>query len=727
MPTVPRLTNTQVAETPYRPVERTGGGLRVPNAFQMAGQSLGAMAEVQADVERHRAQTALIDFDNTLSETEGQLLTDPDRGVLNRFGKDAIGSTARALSEFDRAASKNEMRLPPLARERSRQVSLQRRERLERQAQTHEARQFQVYQDSESKAGQELARAEAVRNWADPAMIASSLERQRTLIRIDAGRHGWGADQTQTAMEDATAATHAAVLQGAIQAKDVSRASAYLEAFADQLPLEVRGRAQKAVSGLRVDVATSSIMADFERSVSAGTKALGRLGKSGLSDDDMAAVRSQVGVRRNQLEAERGDQSARQIATLQDRIESGSASSSDLAAIDGLFERSALSRAGMLSLRGAYERMTIERTKNDAASSELREALSLGIPLSPSNAAQMKTLAKAFTSETAGLKMGDPAWQAKALAVADQVRVLPQQVETWLDGSARSPEQSVVIKAARFYGALDAQSREAVGSLPSTARVLLGTVADLLRTGATPETAFQTARKNIYEADEGVIKNRRAEYGKLVASNASALDSFIDADFDPGLFSAQPAATLSLQTDFERSTGTYYAKVGDIDLARKLAWQDLKRVYGPTHVNGRPEMSLYPIEAFGARPDDVRTDLAAFLKANPQPSAASADDVVVVADSITQRSMADTDTGRVLRPTYALVTKSGDVLLNADGTRARWSPPDAQSLQERMAAERERRSRESVDAARAKRELIRADQDRAVRAFTGEDRFGAAP
>lgn len=698
MPTVPRLTNTQVAETPFRPVERAT--LRVPNAFQQAGHAAGEISEVVADMRHREAQAALIGADNEMASAESAALTDPQRGALNATGRNAIGIAPRVLGDLDRSASKLEMGLPTLARQNFRRAWQNRRERIQRQLGTHEAQQTALYEDHEAQSGVQHAVEEAARNWQDPALIASSLSRQRALISIQAERRGWGDEQRQQVIDAASTDTHTGVLLSALAAKDLPRASAYLEHTGEFLKPEVRGRMEKAVAGLRVDLATSGIMDAYERSVTAGTAALAKLDKSGLSDEDLAAVRGQVGVRRNQLEAQRGDESARQIASLEDRIENGSASAADLGAIDALFERSAISRAGMLSMRGAYERMTIERGKNDAAAKELREALSLGIPLSPRNEAHTKALAKAFTAETAGLKMGDPAWQAKALAVTGQVRMLPKQVEDWLDGSSRSPEQSVVIKAAKFYGALDAQAQEAVGSLPSTTRALLGSVADMLRTGATPETAFQTARATIYEVDEAMVKSRRAEYEKLRSSNGSALDNLIDTDFDPGLFSAQPAATLGLRTDFDRSVGTYFAKVGDVDLARRLAWQDMKRVYGVTRINGQPEMQLYPPEAFGARPEDVRNDLAEFLKTHPQASAKTPDDVFVVADALTQRSMADMDTGRAIRPTYALVTRDGDVLLNPDGTRARWALPNPQSLQDRISAEQKRRGAEAIEDAK---------------------------
>jgi hypothetical protein len=333
----------------------------------------------------------------------------------------------------------------------------------------------------------------------------------------------------------------------------------------------------------------------------------------------------------------------------------------------------------------------------------------------------------------------------------------------------------------------------------------------MMGAGASRESAFQAARATIYDAPPAVLELRTKQLPAVEKVLPGVLSNLIDRDFDPGLFSAQPAATQRLQADFARQTRQYYLKTGNAQVAQDLAWSDIRRVYGRTEVNGSPELQILPPESFGVKPAQVRADISHFLESGgrrpveppaPQglrtagnidlhsrprakladgsiatvrsisigtdqgevliptigdggqeltndqaiaqfrqtgkhlgvfdspeaatayaktlhtaqereyvgesllPEGLTADRVRVVADDVTLSLVNDALTGQAVRPSYALMTDQGDVLLNADGTRARWTLPTAEDVRVQLEAER---------AAANAGELGKAKRDRSVR------------
>ena len=236
----------------------------------------------------------------------------------------------------------------------------------------------------------------------------------------------------------------------------------------------------------------------------------------------------------------------------------------------------------------------------------------------------------------------------------------------------------------------------------------------MIEAGAAPEKAFETARANVFETRRDVLELRIDAYREHAKGNDAALGDLIDRDFDTA-WTAQPEASVFLKADFDRQSAAYFAKTGDIGLARDLAWKDLRRVYGTTEVNGSPMLSAFPVEHFGITPEDVRRDVDAFLKSTGQK--VNAEDVLVVPDGLTLRAVNDALTGKPVMPSYRLVTKSGDLVLGPDGVPQRFTLPGGEELTKRVKAEQAEREREAQAAVQAARELRerRAQQlDRAL-------------
>lgn len=445
------------------------------------------------------------------------------------------------------------------------------------------------------------------------------------------------------------------------------------------------------------------ILAVYRGDVRAGDRALAELEDSTLPPERLDGIRRRVREGVGLLRDERQAQYMDRIARLDVRIAAGASVSSVQSEAATLYRQGAISpaqysaaieRAGLASVRMA-EASAVQR--------EVAETLRAGAPLDPQNAKHREFLATAFDTDTQRLKAGSPEWQAVALGYAGRARMLPTSAASWLRAAARSPDAKLATSAAEFYGSLEQTSPEAAGDVDADSRAFLASLAGMLEAGAQPQAAFETARSNVFEARRDVIEARTAAYKDHARTTEAALGKLIDRDFDPGLFTREPSASVALRSDFDRQAAQYFRKVGDIELARELAWRDVTRIYGPTRVNGAAVVTAFPVERFGVSPEEVRSDVAAFLAANPR-EGLTVDDVLVVPDGVTLRSVSDAYAGTPVMPSYRLVTTQGDLVTDADGVPVRYTLPTRDELTRRtQAAQVKARQQAELAVAEAKR------------------------
>ena len=172
--------------------------------------------------------------------------------------------------------------------------------------------------------------------------------------------------------------------------------------------------------------------------------------------------------------------------------------------------------------------------------------------------------------------------------------------------------------AAQFVAGVEASAPEAAGQFDQNTKAFAAIVNQMITAGTNPDEAVKTARATVYDINDAVLKQRQGQYKEHAKQSLSTLESFIDRDFDT-LLSAQPDVAhvrddvMRLDVDFNSLSSRYFEKTGDIELARDLAWKDLRRVYGPSRVNGVPVMMAMPPERFGVTPEMVRREIASFI------------------------------------------------------------------------------------------------------------------
>jgi hypothetical protein len=540
-------------------------------------------------------------------------------------------------------------------------------------------------------------------------------------------RDRWGRDlQQAVAAADATRDPQAALAK-------LATASSGDRTY-DGLDYESRQRVQEHAKSQLVNQGVAGVMGAFEQEgPDAGMRALveaeSAIADPELRDDLRTQVNSQIGQLRTQRQVER----ANDIVKLKSALATNSAGRESRRLIDNLYKDGALSPSELASYHSEIDQDTMRRAEQDAAQQAIAESITAGIPLDPSNEHHKKFLGQSFAADLEGMrtinaekaalglpalelpKPGSPEWQVLALSRAGQARMLPPQASSWLRSAARSPDPNLAAGAANFYGSLELTSPEAAGNVDQDTRAFLSQLSGMIEAGAAPEKAFETARANVFETRRDVLELRIDAYREHAKGNDAALGDLIDRDFDPSVFTSQPEPSIFVRADFDKQTEAYFTKVGDIDLARDLAWGDLRRIYGTTEVNGSPMLSAFPVEHFGITPEDVRRDVDAFLKSTGQK--VNAEDVLVVPDGLTLRAVNDALTGKPVMPSYRLVTKSGDLVLGPDGVPQRFTLPGGEELTKRVKAEQAEREREAQAAMQAARELRerRAQQlDRAL-------------
>ncbi|HEV7607058.1 MAG TPA: hypothetical protein VGO61_06965 [Steroidobacteraceae bacterium] len=570
-----------------------------------------------------------------------------------------------------------------------------------------------------------------------------------TFTRTDAElsfniEHSLVDQRAQAAMRDrARSQLSIAAVRGALardpaglaeQLKSKNPTAAFVRALdsqtrAEALALATRKAKEDRVSGYAGKIAQAYRAGD----VFQGNRALQAIETSGLAEDEKDAVRTEVRSRNELLRVERRNANADALTGVYRALATDRATAATERTIHRLYAIGAYSTDEHASALAQMDAGALRRAKADAGSSEIAKALAEGRPLDPKDEKHRAGLASIFDSATNnGEKVGSGSWRATALVLADRTRMLPDQALSWARSSIRSPNAKLAAEAAVFVGAVQLKAPDALSQLDDDTKAFAGVVNSMVESGTPADEAVSTARANLFEVRPETRDARKRAWNDAGAASFAkgsdnALSKYIDRDFDPGMFSAQPAAgdprasrtpgSIELAPVFRDQTERYFIKTGDVALARDMAWQDVKRVFGVSQVNGSPTMMALPPERFGVKPDEVRTELGNFLKGNPQADGSTADDIVLVPDGDTLRQLGDAMSGEAIRPGWRLVTKTGDLVLDRNGVAKRFTIPGGEEISRRIReaeAAAEVRALEQIEAAKKHREVIRNLNDAAL-------------
>ncbi|MDR9972584.1 hypothetical protein [Enterobacter cloacae] len=195
MPTVPTVTGRQVESRGFQ-----SPGLQAfeqPNVgdviSQVAPKAIDMFAQAKQRADVAQAQDASLQ----LSQISSDLLTNPDTGLLNLQGKNALGKGQEYTQQFDSQAEQIAMTLPEGARAGFLQQAQQQRIQFTTQAGRHEISQLNAYEEGQFQATLANNGKLAASAYGDNANYV--LYNQQTFQQIETygAAHGWSAEQIQ--------------------------------------------------------------------------------------------------------------------------------------------------------------------------------------------------------------------------------------------------------------------------------------------------------------------------------------------------------------------------------------------------------------------------------------------------------------------------------------------------------------------------------------------------
>lgn len=231
MPTVPKI-GQRVEQAPIPGARLSTGtagafdvspGINLDPAVEL-GKKLYEQEKEKAD------QSRLTGATSQLSETETQLLYDPETGALNKQGEDALAMPDQVTAAWTRRVGEIRKSLTSDRQRRAfDQVLARYSENLDRQVQRHVGgeRQKLYVGRAESLIGNE--QAAATLNYRDPERIQTALIAVAEQVRVKGDLLGWSKEETDRELAKEISATHFGVLSRMQANNQNLLAKSYLE------------------------------------------------------------------------------------------------------------------------------------------------------------------------------------------------------------------------------------------------------------------------------------------------------------------------------------------------------------------------------------------------------------------------------------------------------------------------------------------------------------------
>lgn len=205
---------------------------------QKAEQEAEKAKRLAEEEKRKADQVATLDAGNNTGAFMNQLLFDPKSGAMLTRGRDAFGVTDQAMTAYQKHVDET---MGKLANDEQKAAykryadnnGLQLQETLMR----HAAQEGTRYDAQTTESALDLAKNDAVSNFADPRRVAVSLEKQRAILRDHARRNGVDPDGPiiQSRVAALAAETHVGVIDRMLSADRDADAEAYFKAHREEI------------------------------------------------------------------------------------------------------------------------------------------------------------------------------------------------------------------------------------------------------------------------------------------------------------------------------------------------------------------------------------------------------------------------------------------------------------------------------------------------------------
>lgn len=216
MPTVPTVTGRQVESRGFQsPGFQAFDQPNIGDSLtQVGSKAMDVFAQAKQRADVAQAQDASLQ----LSQISSDLLTNPDTGLLNMQGKNALGKGQLYTKQFDAQAEQIAMTLPESARQGFLQQAQQQRIQFTSQAGRHEIGQLNAYEEGQFQATLTTVAKTAASMYSDNGSYVLANQQAFQQIESFGAAHGWSDEQIQAKNVEFKEATAKATAQNAVGA-----------------------------------------------------------------------------------------------------------------------------------------------------------------------------------------------------------------------------------------------------------------------------------------------------------------------------------------------------------------------------------------------------------------------------------------------------------------------------------------------------------------------------
>lgn len=334
------------------------------------------------------------------------------------------------------------------------------------------------------------------------------------------------------------------------------------------------------------------------------------------SDQDKSAVLQAFEKQREEYTKFQGQLHANDIASVDQQLVQGTGTLKGVGAYGPAIESTIRSQynQGWISPEAMQARMVQARrnelvgTQTDAGNQLIDDAVHNHTGLDPSDKATVKATGPYFDAhmQLNNTPYGTPGYAVSAASFTHTTNIVPPTVKANIRVGLLSNDPDQVAYAARLSDELKKANPQAALFDDSEPKLqsLSSIVVDNLNAGASSQQALAMATKQVdvtpeqkkIREDDYSAALKKASSDKPEQVSTLALQSRLNAAFAPHFWQgAAPAAPVAMRAEFDSLTRQFYTQTGDLGKAQDLASGQLLKSWGPSKVNGQPELMKWPV------------------------------------------------------------------------------------------------------------------------------------
>jgi len=319
------------------------------------------------------------------------------------------------------------------------------------------------------------------------------------------------------------------------------------------------------------------------------------------------------------------------------------------------------------------EKAAVEAAERAERQDIVSGALSGGRPIDPTDAKSRGMVDDDFEERVQ--TWAPEVREANSVGYANRVGFVPDAMKAQLVGGMRSTDPDKRLASARLYGRLRATNPALVNGLPGDVSSDAYFLMESQRKGMTPKEAIDALSfaekmtpEDIQARDSIFTKGLGAKQTIAVSHirNEMARDKAIKDE--KALFGGDFVAPPEMLADVVYLAQRAYRKHGDMEAALSAAYDQARRVWGPSVINGEPRMMKNAPEVIYGIPEMNATDNAKWMREQ------AAKEFGVDKPKELRFVEAPGLTTREGRPTYFVMRETGDGITQLSKGRETWVP-----------------------------------------------------